>query len=136
MIEFKDELKKSALHFFVAMAKDEVKLRSRVTPTAWYKQGYELIPLSPEIGPLDPLPDGPNIDILKAMCFCMKCVRGPADEIVVILTEEPVTLVSWIHPDKVKTMQFETSHEFGFHKPREAENTEDERFEDFREFLN
>ena len=138
MIEFEDELKKSPLHFFVAMVKDEVETQSRAVPTIWYKQGYELIPVTPTPQILISAPPGckAHIDVLKAMCSCIKYSRGPADEIVVVVTEEATTSVSWIRPEEVKTMRFEIFEEFGISRPGKTEEVEDSRFESFKQFLN
>lgn len=138
MIEFEDELKKSPLHFFVAMVKDEVKTRSYAVPTAWYKRGHELIPISPTPQMvLAALPQiKTHIDMLRSLCVCMMCNSGPADEIVVIVTENSMTSVSWIRPKKVKTMRFQVFHEFGIFRPGKTEEVEDSRFDDFKKYLN
>lgn len=138
MIEFENELKKSPLHFFTALVKDEVRTRSCAVPTAWYKQGRELIPITPtpQVLATSPPEFKAYIDLLKAMCLCMKCNRGPADEIVVVITEEAITSISWIRPKEVKTMRFRIFHEFGTHRPGDTEEVEDSRFNEFKEFLN
>lgn len=138
MIEFEDELKKSPLHFFTAMVKNEVRTRSCIIPTAWYKQGYELIPIFPTPQMIfAALPEiKTHIDILRALCVCMMGNNGRADEIVAIITENFAASISWIRPREVKTMRFEILLESGIVKPGKTEEVEDPRFNDFRKYLN
>lgn len=138
MIEFEKDLKKSPLHFFTAITKNEVKFRSFLMPTVWYKQGYELTPLfvTPMIFASVPQKVCTGFDLLKMICLRKKTDHGPADEIVVILEERDEALVSWIRPKEIKTMKFRIFNEFGTRIPGDIEEIEDPRFESFKQFLN
>jgi hypothetical protein len=139
VIEHESELKKSPLHFFVALAKDEVKIREFIFPTVWYKKGQNLIPTA--VTPFTLCQPGlpnpcTNIDLLKSLCEAEKECTGLADEIMIMLEEKSEVAVSWIHPKKVRTMRFNVVDMFGIRRPGKVEEVEDNRFDVFRKFLN
>jgi len=131
MIEYAEALKRGTVEFFSEMIRDIAKDYNSYRAVVWFHIGKVIEISSPDQGK-------GTIDDIECLCYQMRVVVGPADEIVATYNdkESETIWVFWMTEESVKAKKFKAWKMVGRNLlVGQLEDAETGHLERFKQFL-